>query len=66
MILVAIVNAAFPAFLVYSLHRYGYYVAPFMAGATGILGAILFERTKLVLGERGNSLRVEAANCRNG
>jgi hypothetical protein len=65
MIPVAIVNATFPAFLVYSLHRYGYYVAPFMAGATGILGAVLFERIKLALGERGrkapNATRIAAA-----
>ena len=39
----ALINAAFPAFLVYGLNRYAYYVTPFMAGATGLLGAVLFE-----------------------
>jgi len=48
MILLALVNAAFPAFLVYGLHRYGYYVTPFLAGAAGILGAILYDRRRLV------------------
>ena len=42
MIAVALANAAAPAFLVYGFNRYGYYVAPFMAGATGVLGAVLF------------------------
>jgi hypothetical protein len=43
MVLLALINAAFPAFLVYGLNRYAYYVTPFMAGATGLLGAVLFE-----------------------
>ncbi len=50
MILLAFTNAAFPAFLVYGLHRYGYYVAPFLAGATGIFGAVLFDRIRLAAG----------------
>jgi hypothetical protein len=50
MILLGLVNAAFPAFLVYGLHRYGYYVTPFLAGATGILGAVLFNRMMPVAG----------------
>jgi hypothetical protein len=48
MVLLALVNAAFPAFLVYSFNRYAYYVTPFMAGAAGILGAVLFDRLKLM------------------
>jgi hypothetical protein len=48
MILLALINAAFPAFLVYGLNRYAYYVTPFMAGAAGILGAVLFERLRLL------------------
>jgi hypothetical protein len=44
MILLAMANAAFPAFLVYGLHRYGYYVAPFLAGAAAILGAMAWDR----------------------
>jgi len=48
MILLALVNAAFPAFLVYGFNRYGYYVTPFMAGATGILGAVLLIRIRLL------------------
>jgi hypothetical protein len=43
MILLALINAAFPAFLVYGFNRYAYYVAPFLAGSTAILGAVLFE-----------------------
>jgi hypothetical protein len=42
MILLALVNAAFPAFLVYSFNRYAYYVTPFLAATTGLLGAVLF------------------------
>jgi hypothetical protein len=49
MILLALINAAFPAFLVYGFNRYGYYVTPFMAGATGILGAVLFDRMRLTV-----------------
>jgi hypothetical protein len=48
MILLVLINAAFPAFLVYGLNRYGYYVAPFLAGTAGLLGAVLFERIKLL------------------
>jgi TRAP-type mannitol/chloroaromatic compound transport system permease large subunit len=46
MILLAFINAAFPAFLVYGLNRYAYYVTPFMAGAVGILGAVLLSRIR--------------------
>jgi hypothetical protein len=49
MILLALINAAFPAFLVYALNRYAYYVAPFLAGTVGLLGAVLFERIKVLL-----------------
>jgi hypothetical protein len=49
MILLALVNAAFPAFLVYGLNRYAYYVTPFMAGAAGILGGVLFEWIRLAV-----------------
>jgi hypothetical protein len=46
---------------VYSFNRYAYYVTPFMAGAAGILGAVLFDRLKmLVLGWRRTD-RVAAA-----
>lgn len=48
MILLAVINAAFPAFLVYGLNRYAYYVTPFMAGATGIFAAVLLDRIKLL------------------
>ena len=47
MVLLALINAAFPAFLVYGLNRYAYYVTPFMAGAAGLLGAVLFEWLKI-------------------
>ncbi|MBR1277635.1 hypothetical protein [Bradyrhizobium sp. AUGA SZCCT0283] len=50
MILLGLVNAAVPAFLVYGLHRYGYYVTPLLAGATSVLGAVLFDRMRLVAG----------------
>jgi hypothetical protein len=49
MILLALINAAFPAFLVYGLNRYAYYVTPFMAGAAGILAAVLFDRIRLLV-----------------
>lgn len=55
MILLALVNVALPAFLVYGLHRYGYYVAPFLAGAAGILGAICFERARRFSGHLASS-----------
>lgn len=41
MLMLAFINAAFPAFLVYGFNRYAYYLTPFMAGACGILGAVL-------------------------
>ena len=47
MILLAMINAAFPAFLVYGLNRYAYYVTPFMAGASALFGALLFEWVRL-------------------
>lgn len=47
MILLALINAAFPAFLVYGLNRYAYYVTPFMAGASALLAAALFEWLRL-------------------
>jgi hypothetical protein len=46
MILLALINAAFPAFLVYSFNRYAYYVTPFLAATAGLLGAVLFEWLK--------------------
>jgi len=48
MALLALVNAAFPAFLIYGLNRYAYYVAPFLAGATAMFGAVLFHWAGLV------------------
>lgn len=62
MVAVALINAAFPAFLVYGYNRYMYYVAPFMAGATGILGALLFSIAKHIIrnlrGQRRNDQSV--------
>jgi hypothetical protein len=55
MIVLALINAAFPTFLVYGLNRYAYCVTPFMAGASALLGAVLFEWLKLA-----------AANWRRG
>ena len=46
MILLALVSAAFPAFLVYAYNRYGYYVIPFLAGASGVLPWLLFDRIR--------------------
>jgi hypothetical protein len=43
MVLLALINAAFPAFLIYGFNRYAYYVAPFLAGATALFGAVLYE-----------------------
>lgn len=47
MVLLALISAAFPTFLVYGLNRYAYYAIPFLAGATGILGAVLLDRISL-------------------
>lgn len=47
MILLALISAAFPAFLVYGLNRYAYYLIPFLGGASAILGAVLFDRIRL-------------------
>jgi hypothetical protein len=58
MVAMALVNAAFPAFLVYGFNRYGYYLLPFMAGAAGILGSMLFEWIRLGLASwRGRQTR---------
>ncbi|WP_129590990.1 hypothetical protein [Bradyrhizobium shewense] len=43
MILLALASAAFPTFLVYGLNRYAYYVIPFLAGSSAILGSVLFD-----------------------
>ncbi|WP_407119065.1 hypothetical protein [Bradyrhizobium sp. LMG 9283] len=48
MILLALVSAAFPAFLIYGFNRYAYYVVPFLGGASAILGAVLFDRIRLL------------------
>lgn len=47
MILLALVSAAFPAFLIYGFNRYAYYVIPFLGGASAILGAVLLDRIRL-------------------
>jgi len=43
MILLALVSAAFPTFLIYGLNRYAYYVIPFLAGSSAILGSVVFD-----------------------
>ncbi|GMO27679.1 hypothetical protein TM233_38620 [Bradyrhizobium sp. TM233] len=43
MILLAMVSAAFPTFLIYGLNRYAYYAIPFLAGSSAILGSVLFD-----------------------
>jgi len=43
MILLAMVSAAFPTFLIYGLNRYAYYVIPFLAGSSAILGSVVFD-----------------------
>lgn len=50
MVLLALVSAAFPAFLIYGLNRYAYYVIPFLGGASAILGAVLLDRIRLLAG----------------
>lgn len=47
MILLALISAAFPAFLIYGFNRYAYYAFPFLGGASAILGAVLFDRIRL-------------------
>ncbi|WP_152033497.1 hypothetical protein [Bradyrhizobium sp. DOA9] len=44
MISLALISVAFPAFLVYGFNRYAYYAVPFLAGASAILGAVVFDR----------------------
>jgi hypothetical protein len=59
MVVMALVNAAFPAFLIYGFNRYGYYLVPFMAGAAGILGSMLFEWIRLgLISWRGRQTRM--------
>ncbi|MGX1164423.1 hypothetical protein AB7M16_000689 [Bradyrhizobium sp. USDA 372] len=43
MILLALVSAAFPAFLIYGFNRYGYYAIPFLGGSSAVLLWLLFE-----------------------
>lgn len=44
MISLALISVAFPAFLVYGFNRYVYYAVPFLAGASAILGAVVFDQ----------------------
>lgn len=46
MVLLALVSAAFPTFLIYGLNRYGYYVIPFLGGSSAILLGLLFDRIR--------------------
>ncbi|GMP00999.1 hypothetical protein [Bradyrhizobium sp. TM239] len=61
MILLALVSAAFPTFLIYGLNRYAYYAIPFLAGSSAILGSVLFDwltaraRAKVRGTERGEA-----------
>ncbi|WP_027575330.1 hypothetical protein [Bradyrhizobium sp. WSM1743] len=43
MILLAVVSSAFPTFLIYGLNRYAYYTIPFLAGASAMLGNVVFD-----------------------
>jgi hypothetical protein len=46
MVLLALVSAAFPTFLIYGLNRYAYYVIPFLGGSSAILLGVLFDRVR--------------------
>lgn len=53
MILLALVSAAFPTFLIYGLNRYAYYVIPFLAGSSAILGSVVFDWLRAKAGWSG-------------
>lgn len=53
MILLAMVSAAFPTFLIYGLNRYAYYVIPFLAGSSAILGSVVFDWLRAKAGWSG-------------
>ncbi|MCK1359900.1 hypothetical protein [Bradyrhizobium sp. 199] len=53
MILLALVSAAVPTFLIYGLNRYAYYVIPFLAGSSAILGSVLFDWLRAKAGWAG-------------
>ena len=63
MVLLALVNSAFPAFLVYGLNRYAYYVTPFMAGVAGALGALLFDWTRRIAARCLQRTKTHVAHC---
>lgn len=53
MILLALVSAAFPTFLIYGFNRYAYYVIPFLAGSSAILGSVVFDWLRAKAGWSG-------------
>lgn len=53
MIMLALISAAFPTFLVYGLNRYAYYAIPFLAGASAMLGGVLFDWLRAKIGRVG-------------
>jgi len=53
MIMLALVSAAVPTFLIYGLNRYAYYAIPFLAGASAMLGSLLFDWLRAKTGRAG-------------
>jgi len=67
MVLLALVSAAFPAFLIYGYNRYAYYVIPFLWGSSAILASLVFDvirsyRTRA--GDGGEDRKVRTARER--
>lgn len=54
MVLLALVSAALPTFLIYGLNRYGYYAIPFLGGSSAILLGLLFDRMRFYAGRSGD------------
>ncbi|WP_262048701.1 hypothetical protein [Bradyrhizobium sp. Bra78] len=55
MVLLALVSAALPAFLIYGLNRYAYYAIPFLGGSSAMLASLLFDRIRAFRGRAGDT-----------
>ncbi|UWU80800.1 hypothetical protein N2603_20740 [Bradyrhizobium huanghuaihaiense] len=60
MVLLALVSAAFPTFLIYGLNRYAYYTIPFLGGASAVLLWLSFDRIVAYRSRSKPSTRVTA------
>ncbi|MBR0974394.1 hypothetical protein [Bradyrhizobium japonicum] len=55
MVLLALVSAALPAFLIYGLNRYAYYAIPFLGGSSAMLASLLFDRIRAFRSRAGDT-----------